>query len=559
MAALGPPGGGPVTLPALLRVGVLAALAGALVVPAPRAAAPEGGRVVRLTGGAAAARDVGALLVGAPPALLVRAAEQAPGTAEMDALAAAAARAPLLARLPQEASWLEARPPQEPAAGRAAAIPFRLRAAPGDSVWVRLEDEAGPADSLRVAAGPDGVAEGAFRVRPPRAGWREWTVEAAGRTTRTGAWVAEAAAPRVRVVAGPPSWETRFLVRALEESGAEVTLSQPLGRGLEVRQGDGGVPVDAAALTGVDAVLVLPGADPSPRQLAALAEYASRRGGGVLLVGAGAAGPLRVAGGGAAAEVSGDRVAWTLPAELAALPGDRVRTSATTVGSPLPGAVAGAALPEGTLLALRPAGRGRIAALGLTETWRWRMEAGRTAEHREFWRSLVDWLASAPRGEVRVEVEEPLGPVGAVAEVRVYPAGEEGAPAPRLTLTRPDGGAEPLPLSPDPSRPGVLRARFAADRAGPYRLSAGEGSPAAGFRAGPDAASPEPWARLALLAARSGGAALPPADFDAEVARREAALPAPDGAAPPWRWILLGAAAALAVAEWTLRRLRGRA
>ncbi len=543
-------------LPAILRACVLAALAGALLAPEPRPAAPGAARVVRLQADSPILPD--SLLAGTPPALVVRQSDRAPDAAELDALAAAASRAPLLVRLPDRAVSVEVDAPQRPAAGRAAAIPFRVRAPDRDSVLVRLGDAAGVLDSVRVAPGPDGAVTGAFRVRPPRPGWREWTVETAGRGARTGAWVAPGAAPRVLVAAGAPSWESRFVVRALEESGATVALSQPLGRGLAVRQGEGGIPSDAAALARFDAVLVLEGADPGVAQRAALADYASRLGGGVLFVGGGGAGPLRVAdGSGAAGEVAGDRVRWTLPAELAALPGARVRSAAAPVGRPVPGAVAGASAPGGTLLALRPAGRGRAAALGLTETWRWRMEAGRVAEHREFWRSLVDWLAAAPRDSVAVEVPEPVGTVGAAAEVRVFAPAAGTGPLPQLTLGRPDGRREALPLAPDPRRPGALRAGFVPDRPGVYSLAVGGAQPVAGFRAEARAAAPDAWARLALLAGRSGGAALPERAFAAELARREAALPGSAPQAPPWRWILLAAAALLAVAEWTARRLAG--
>jgi len=545
------------TLPAVLRAGVLLALAGALLAPEPRPAAGGAGRVARLPAGPAPLPD--SLLAGAPPALLVRESERAPGAAEMDALAAAAGRVPLLVRLPAGAVWVRVDPPQRPTAGRAAAIPFSVRVPGRDSVVVRLGDAGGVLDSVRVAPGPDGAAAGAFRVRPPRAGWREWTVEAAGRSGRTGAWVAPGAAPRVLVAAGAPSWESRFVVRALEESGATVELSQPLGRGLAVRQGGGGVPADATALARFDAVLVLEGGDPDAARRAALADYASRLGGGVLRVGGGGAGPLRAAdGSGAAAAVAGELVRWTLPAELAALPPARVRSASTPVGRPVPGAMVAASGPGGALLALRPAGRGRTAALGLTETWRWRMEAGRVAEHREFWRSLVDWLAAAPRDSLAVEVPEPVGAVGAAAAVRVFaPAGRAG-PLPRLVLARPGGRRESLPLAPDPRRPGTLRARFVPDRPGVYTLGFGGAPPVAGFRADSGAAAPDAWARLALLAARSGGAALPGPAFAAELARRQAALPRPGRAASPWRLGLLAAAAALAVLEWTVRRFGGR-
>ncbi|HEV2149593.1 MAG TPA: hypothetical protein VGR37_19485, partial [Longimicrobiaceae bacterium] len=223
----------------------------------------------------------------------------------------------------------------------------------------------------------------------------------------------------------------------------------------------------------------------------------------------------------------------------------------------LPGAVAAAGSPQGTLLALRAAGRGRVAALALTETWRWRMEAGAVEEHREFWRSLVDWLASAPRDSLVAGIAEPVGPVGVPVEVRVFAPGS-GEPSPTLMLSGPGGRREALPVAADPARPGVLRTRFVPARAGLYTLAFADGEPAAGFRAADSLPAADPWARLALLADHSGGAALSPSEFDAELSRREAALPQRDRGTLPWRWILLALATTLAVAEWTVRRLAGR-
>jgi hypothetical protein len=147
-----------------------------------------------------------------------------PGAAELDALAAAAERAPLLAALPDDAAMVTLEAPVHPRAGRAAAIPFRVRAAPRREVTVRLADAAGALDSVRVRTDDGGRASGAFRVRPARHGWREWSVEAEGRRASAGAWVDTASAPRVLVRAGLPGWEARFVVRALEESGARVDV-----------------------------------------------------------------------------------------------------------------------------------------------------------------------------------------------------------------------------------------------------------------------------------------------------------------------------------------------
>jgi hypothetical protein len=212
------------------------------------------------------------------------------------------------------------------------------------------------------------------------------------------------------------------------------------------------------------------------------------------------------------------------------------------------------------LLALRPLGRGRVAALGVTETWRWRMEAGRVAEHRELWRSLADWLASAPR-RVTLALDEPLGPAGAPVEVRVFGADGETAPA-SLSLVRPGGAREVLPLSADPSRPGVLRARFVPRSPGVHALAAGNGPPSAGFRAvaGTDSAvAGVAWARLALLAERSGGRALPADSLRAEV-RRLGIAGTEEGLLPgSWRVLLLGLVVLLAGTEWVLRRWSGKA
>ncbi len=542
---------------ALLRAAVLALLAAALLAPDRPPAPASAPRVVRFPERGWDPADFDSVLAGTAPALLVRASDEPPGAAELDWLAAAAERSPLLVRLPGEVTTLEARAPQRPVAGRAAAISFRLRVPSRDSVLVRLRDGAGVLDSVRVLPGADGAAEGAFRVRPPREGWREWSVEAGRAVARTGAWVAPGSPPRVLVVAGAPSWEARFVVRALEESGAAVETVQPLGRGLAVRQGGGGLPAGAAALARFDAVLVLDGAEVSAGQGAALAEYASRLGGGVLVAGAGGAGALRVGAAGGDAGVAGDRVRWRLPAELAPLPSAAVRSSAAPLRALVPGAVAGASSAEGTLLALRAAGRGRAAALALEESWRWRMEAGRVAEHREFWRSLVDWLASAPRGGAAVELPRAGGATGVPVEVRVFPGSGE-APA-SLSLVRPGGARERLPLRPDPARPGTLRAVFVPAAPGVHALGVGDGAPAAGFAAEREGGAAQPWARLALLAARSGGGALPADAFRAEMSRREGALPRGGGPRIPLRHMLLAAAAVLAVVEWTVRRLRGRA
>jgi hypothetical protein len=441
-----------------------------------------------------------------------------------------------------------------PRAGRAAAIPFRLRAAPRAGVTVRLSDAAGALDSVRLRTDDGGRAAGAFRVRPARSGWREWTVEAADRRAAIGAWVDTAGAPRVLVRAGLPGWESRFLVRALEESGARVDVRFDLGRGMAVGQG-GGDAIMPSRLAASDAVLVLDGAPLSAGEAALLASHAAR-GGGVLLAGdragAGAFGTVR--GGSTVAPVDASTIRWSLPAELAPLPVDRIRITAVPFAGTGAATVLAASTPQGGLLALRPLGRGRAASLAITDTWRWRMEGGRIDEHREFWRGIVDWLASAPRDPITIRPAKSVGAPGVRQEVGVF-AADDATPPTALLVTRPGAPAETLRLAADPSRPGVLRAAFVPAAAGVYTLTVPGTSARAAFRADPSAEADAAWSRLALLAHASGGEVVPRAELARAVAAR---ISGTDAARLPLAWLLLVALVLAAGTEWTIRRLAGR-
>ncbi|HEY0021679.1 MAG TPA: hypothetical protein VGB24_02185 [Longimicrobium sp.] len=542
-------------LPLALRGAVLLLLVAALAPPLWRTRGGPAGPVwIENARALEARRD--SLLVGSPVPAIARASTEPPMVRELEVLAAAARRAPLYAALPNEAAVVQAQAPARVLAGRAAAVGFRLRAQPGDSVLVRISDDTGVLDSLRIRVDASGTAAGAFRVRPPRAGWREWTVDADGQTARTGAWVDSAGPPRVLVRAGFPHWESKFVVRALEESGAAVETAFDLGRGQAVAAGGGAV--TAERLARVDAAVVLNAAPTSEAERRLLADWAAGRGGGVLLVGgaAGAGAFGVVTDPGRARAVDGPSLAWTLPPELAPLPADRVRSGAVLFGGVRPGAWLAASSPGGGVLGLRPLGRGRAASLALTETWRWRMEAGRIAEHREFWRALVDWLASAPRDPLTISVPEPVGPAGVQRQVIVY-AMAEAAPPP-LIVTRPGRLADTLALSSDPARPGVLRTAFVPADTGLYTLAFAGRTPSAALRAtASTGAAADAWARLAVLAGASGGRMLP-ADslrpviqgLTPEGARTSSRLPL---AAILFAMLLLAAAS-----EWAIRRLRGQ-
>ncbi len=534
------------TLPAALRALVLAILAALLLLPSVWRDETASARALRVT-----ARTSADEIARSDAPFIAREAVTPPSAADLEALAAAAARAPLFAALPAGAPSVALDAPPHPRAERAAAIPFRVRAAARREVTVRLADASGVLDSVRLRTDEGGRAAGAFRVRPARSGWREWSVEAEGRRASAGAWVDTAGAPRVLVRAGLPGWESRFVVRALEESGARVDVRFDLGRGMAVGQG-GGDAITPSRLAATDAVLVLDGAPLGAGEATALAEWAAR-GGGVLLAGdrAGAAALGTVRAGATEAPLDASTIRWTAPAELATFPADRIRLTAVPFAGTGAATVLAASSAEGGLLALRPLGRGRAASLAITDTWRWRMEGGRVEEHREFWRGVVDWLASAPRGPVSLQVAESVGPVGARQEVTVF---AEGSPPPHVLLARPSGPPDTLRLV--ATRPGTLLASFVPATEGVYTLSVPDSPARAGFHAARGGAADAGWARLALIASSSGGALLPPGELAREVAARSGREDAPRW---PLAWLLLGALVAAAGTEWAIRRLTGRA
>lgn len=548
-------------LPIVLRVVVLALLVLAVALPSFWRPASVAGRVVRIR----SARDlanVEALLAGDAPAVVSYESSAAPADGDLDALAAVADVAPVYAALPGDVRLVEASATARALAGRAAAVSFRVHGPGNDSARVYLTEGGAAVDSITVRMGEGGEAAGAFRVRPAAPGWREWDVRAVwprgdSAVATAGAWVDSAGPPRVLVRAGFPDWESKFVTRALEESGARVETGTALGRGLAVRGGGGAI--TPARLAQVDAVIVLDGAPLDGGEAAALADWASR-GGGVLLQGdrAGAAGFGLVRPADAQATVDGAAIRWSAPPELAPLPADRVNASARPFAAVGAATVVAAQAPAGPLLALRPLGAGRAAALGIGETWRWRMEAGRVVEHREFWRSLVDWLASARPEPLAIRLADASGAFDTRREVTVYDTrGQADAPVPSLLVTRPVGGADTVRLARDPSAPGVLRGSFIPAFPGLYTFAIAGRPPTAAFRAASrPAAGSDAWARISLLADRSGGRILPRDSLRPTLDRLAASRPStPRG---PSAWLIFALLLVAAAAEWAIRRLTGR-
>jgi hypothetical protein len=573
-------------LPAMvlvLRAALLAALLALLLI---RPDEPPPDRpALQLEGHAADAGPlIEAIMAPDPPPAVLRPAGLAPEEGELDLVAAVARRAPVTVELPGPGAHLRVDAPHAPVAGRAAALSFEGAGLAGEDAGLAAEgaelatedtglaaDGAGLAaepavvrllgpgdvvlDSVRATPDDRGRIHGAFRVRPERPGWTEWRVAAGPQPVVAAAWVAPADPPRVLVVAGAPSWESRAVLRALERSGVELTAVQALGRGQVVTAGDPAARWwEPESLARHDVVLLLPGAAPSPAALASLARHVAD-GHGVLV--AGGAGLLEL---GLASSTGPERtvdpasLVWSAPPELAPLPGNE-DAAAGGPGSDLaavplrglsPGAAVAARTEAGdTLLVLASFGRGRAAGLGIRETWRWTLVAGQEAEHREFWRSLVDWLA-APLADAGVSaVPSTAAAPATVTVVERWPG--SAAAGEGVAVRRPDG------LVVTATGPVT---RFVALDTGLHHVEV-NGRARDAFRAvGPGDAPPAALgrARLSLAAATSGGGALEPDSFRAASRQLGAATARGQGA---WLGLLFGVLAAMAIAEWTLRRLRG--
>jgi hypothetical protein len=231
---------------------------------------------------------------------------------------------------------LEAEPLQDPAGGVVARV-----AAPAGSV-LSLSDSLGVLDSVHISRLGMSVRIPAFSGN---------IVLSAGAT-------AASVAPRALrpdrfiVVLGMAGWESKFIVRALEERGWKVESRLGIAPGLSAIQGKP-FPLDTARHA---TVIVL---DSSAAGFAREIQQFVRAGGG-LVIGAGAA------------------------EYIPRVPSPEV----ATVTRPA----------RGVTLAAWRNGSGRVIRTDQLESWRWRMvqEENAVADHREWWAGLVGAVAYRP-------------------------------------------------------------------------------------------------------------------------------------------------------------------
>lgn len=128
------------------------------------------------------------------------------------------------------------------------------------------------------------------------------------------------------------------------------------------------------------------------------------------------------------------------------------------------------------VLSLHAYGAGRVAYLGTTGTWRWRMNSEHgLRQHDLFWRYLLGWLGTGGKPRLELPLQGELRPVGEPLALDVDVRGPDFRPAEdarvRATIYKANGDAGPeVNLVGDPMMPGRYRAMTTLDNPGEYRI-----------------------------------------------------------------------------------------
>ncbi|HEX6598941.1 MAG TPA: hypothetical protein VF034_06430 [Gemmatimonadaceae bacterium] len=291
----------------------------------------------------------------------------------------------------------------------------RLRIVNESTAMVVLRDSVGVVDSVRAAKGA--------------------TVEAldiVGRVTAQQArFAASSPVPartdrRAVLVLGKAGWESRFVLAALGEAGWKVRGRLPVAPGVSVMDASV-LPVDTARY---DVVIAL---DSTAADLApALVRFVAQGGGAILTGSALDVGALR----GIAPAQAGARRAGRILLEGETLA--RADLPLRPLVARRDDAVPLERQPAGLAVAVRRAGRGRVAAVGYDESWRWRMQGGAAgvSAHRDWWSRMTGLVSPE-----RMPVDEATA--------------QSGGAAPRAALFATLGepsGAPPPPESSSSSR-----------------------------------------------------------------------------------------------------------
>ncbi len=501
----------------------------------------------------------------------------------------------------------------------------------GRELDVRRETPAadGSPVHVRFAVSPNASAPTVYTVEfPAEPG------EAIGENNRRSVLVAPPGRTRrILFVEGAPGFEHSFLKRAWAlDTGLEVDSVVYKGKNDQGRDTfyvqaapartaalATGYPTTPQALFAYDAVVFanVEWDFLTRDQLRITADFVSRRGGGVLVLGLRSFAGRGLAGteleealpadlGGrhdsaaapaaseAATKATVNKLLLTRDGEeqaimrLAATPEENRRkwaalpalAATAEVGEPRPAAAVLAVTrgPAGglrPLVVVQPYGRGRSMMFGGEASWRWKMMMPSTdRSHELFWRQAIRWLSAAAFDPVRITGTTEVQP-GSTARVTVGVSDAQYRPigdaSVTLRATSPDGRTRQVVATLADAADGRYTASFPVEEPGVYKLSADArrgnallGSCERPILAGafdPELADPRlNDAVLGRLARASGGQYVTPeraGEISGLLARTHAAAGLPgrrDLWNSPWTFVLV---VGLLASEWTLRRKWG--
>jgi hypothetical protein len=212
------------------------------------------------------------------------------------------------------------------------------------------------------------------------------------------------------LVLGNATWESRFLITALEESGWPVDAAVSLSPKVTVAQGPTRVPNrDRHSI-----VVVLPGTSASA--MAALPEFV-RRGGGLVIVGA-------AARSGALSSLRAGTPGGTLAGEVGAESGTEPRHALDLIpiAELADGGVTLELRDSRITIAARRVGAGRVVQVGYDNSWLWRMGGNDDSPiaHRRWWTAILSGVVpqTAPASTMRLDPEHDTlsaAPIAALA------------------------------------------------------------------------------------------------------------------------------------------------
>ena len=323
----------------------------------------------------------------------------------------------------------------------------------------------------------------------------------------------------VLYIEGEPRWEYKFIRRALDKNPSvrlasllKTTPNKFYRQGVESGEElADGFPTEEEKLFAYDALVIgsFEASALTPEQQRMIADFVSRRGGGLLMLG----GRRGLADGGWASTVVADVLPARLPVPESAtfirfqakamLTEDGKRSLLTRlerddnanvaswdempeimdfqyIGEPKPGAITllEAETPGGRepLLLYQHYGLGSAYILATGGTWRWQMGLPHEDQrHETFWRQLLQTLsASAPRPVTLTTDRSFYGDESRIA-LRAEVRDKKYLPARGAKVTvKVDGGAstfDEIELEPVPGEPGVYTAVYDAAEPGIYRFT----------------------------------------------------------------------------------------